>query len=202
MSDGESSGLAANNLCGSNPEVLILLSGGIDSTACLHFYLELGRTPFGLFVDYGQRAAAREWKAVHDVASFYDVSAVRLQWEGIRLKNAGLISGRNAFLIIAALMEKPTPVSVIATGIHSGTGYADCTPEFMERMQAVLSMYQEAHVQLAAPFLEWSKADVIKYCLMRDVPVGLTYSCERGTEPCGNCLSCKDRELLDVSAQT
>jgi 7-cyano-7-deazaguanine synthase in queuosine biosynthesis len=38
-------------------EVLVLLSGGIDSAACLDFYKELGRPPCALFVDYGHPAA-------------------------------------------------------------------------------------------------------------------------------------------------
>lgn len=200
MSGGESSRSVTNNLRGLNPEVLILLSGGIDSTACLNFYLRLGRTPFGLFVDYGQRAASREWQAVCDVASFYNIPTTRLQWQG-RNKSAGLILGRNAFLIAAALMEKPASVSVIATGIHSDTEYADCSPAFVIKMQAVLDTYEKAHVRLAAPFLDWTKVDIVQYCLMERVPVDLTYSCERGSEPCGYCLSCKDRELIDVSAQ-
>lgn len=200
MSDGGSSRSVANNLRGLNPEVLILLSGGVDSTACLNFYLQLGRAPFGLFVDYGQRAASREWRAVRDLASFYNIPTTRLQWQGTR-KSAGLISGRNAFLIAAALLEKPESVSVIATGIHSNTEYADCSPEFITKMQAVLDTYEKAHVQLAAPFLDWTKADIVQYCFMEHVPVDLTYSCERGSEPCGYCLSCKDRELINVSSQ-
>lgn len=200
MRDGESSRSVTNNLRGLNPEVLILLSGGIDSTACLNFYLQLGCTPFGLFVDYGQRAATREWQAVCDVARFYNIPTTRLRWQGTN-KGAGLILGRNAFLITAALMEKPVSISVIATGIHSGTEYADCSPEFVTKMQAVLDMYEKAHVQLAAPFLDWTKADIIKYCSMEHVPIDLTYSCERGSESCGDCLSCKDRELVDASTQ-
>jgi 7-cyano-7-deazaguanine synthase len=82
MSGGESPEVFTNDLRGSDPEILILLSGGIDSTACLHFYLGLGRTPFGFFVDYGQSAAAREWQAVCDVASFYNISTTRHQWRG------------------------------------------------------------------------------------------------------------------------
>jgi 7-cyano-7-deazaguanine synthase len=76
------------------PEVLVLLSGGLDSTACLNFFLRMGRTPLGLFIDYKQRA----------VTSFYNVPISRIQWQGTD-KGAGLILGRNAFLITAALME-------------------------------------------------------------------------------------------------
>ena len=192
--------LSIKDLHDSDLEVLVLFSGGVDSTACLNFFLQMGRATLGLFIDYGQRAATREWQAVRNVANFYSIPAARLRWQGPE-KNAGLILGRNAFLITAALMEKPKAISVIATGIHSGTEYADCSPEFIAKMQAVLNMYQTAHVQLAAPFLDWTKADIIQYCLMDHVPVDLTYSCEQGSEPCGDCLSCRDRMVIDVGSQ-
>ncbi len=181
-------------------EVLILLSGGLDSTACLDFYLDLGRTSCALFVDYGQPAAVAELQAARAIAEFYSVSISYMRCEGAQKKNAGLISGRNAFLVTTALMERPKSVSIIATGIHAGTDYSDCSSDFVEKMQAVLDVYDEDGVQFATPFLSWEKADVIEYCLIRSVPLELTYSCERGFPPCGRCLSCKDRELLDARA--
>ena len=39
--------------------VLVLLSGGIDST-CIHYYQNLGYNVKGLFIDYGQPAANQE----------------------------------------------------------------------------------------------------------------------------------------------
>lgn len=59
MSGGEYTKLAATDVRGLDLEVLVLLSGGIDSTACLDFYLQLGRPSCALFVDYGQPAAVR-----------------------------------------------------------------------------------------------------------------------------------------------
>jgi len=41
-----------NGLTSRDREVLVLLSGGIDSAACIDFYRDFGRPPFGLFVDY------------------------------------------------------------------------------------------------------------------------------------------------------
>jgi 7-cyano-7-deazaguanine synthase len=182
------------------PEVLVLLSGGIDSAACLDFYLDLGRAPCALFVDHGQPAATHEERAARAMASHYGVPIACLKLKGARPKSSGLISGRNAFLMIAALMERPPSVSVIATGIHAGTGYSDCSKDFVARMQALLDVYAEG-VQVAAPFLDWAKPDVIEYCFLRGVPIDLTYSCERGlVPPCGSCLSCMDREALDASA--
>jgi hypothetical protein len=41
-------------------EVLVLLSGGIDSSACPQFYCEIGRAPAALFVDYGAGVGTRD----------------------------------------------------------------------------------------------------------------------------------------------
>lgn len=182
------------------PEVLILLSGGIDSTACLDFYLQLERPSCALFIDYGQPAAVREWQAARDVASYYDIQVTRICWEGAKPKGDGLISGRNAALITTALMEKSGSVGIIAAGIHAGTEYADCSAEFQVKIQSVLNIYDEADVQFAAPFLHWTKADIIEYCVLKSVPVQLTYSCERGLVQCGSCLSCQDRDLIRARA--
>ena len=42
------------------PEVLVLLSGGIDSAGCLAFYVDMGRPVTAMFVDYGQLASNQE----------------------------------------------------------------------------------------------------------------------------------------------
>lgn len=181
-------------------DALVLLSGGIDSAACLDFYRDLGRDPCALFVGYGQPAESSEERAARAVAAHYDVPISCPRWIGVKRKSSGLILGRNAFLVTIALMEKSPSVSMIAAGIHAGTGYADCSANFVDGMQAVLDMYSDS-VQFAAPFLDWSKAEVFEYCLRREVPLELTYSCEAGSSPpCGRCLSCMDREALDASA--
>jgi 7-cyano-7-deazaguanine synthase len=174
-------------------EVLVLLSGGIDSSACLQFYCEIGRAPAALFVDYGQAAARLEATAAQSVAAYYSVPLLSLKWSGYQAKHAGLIPGRNSFLISAAVMERPLSVSIIAIGVHSGTDYPDCTQSFLDAMQSVLSV-SENHSS-------WTKHDIIDYCRLRNVPLELTYSCERGTEPpCGRCLSCRDRSSFLAGA--
>lgn len=182
------------------PEVLVLLSGGVDSAACLDFYLDLGRAPCALFVGHGQPAEPHEERAARAVADHYGVPITCLQLTEAKPKSSGLISGRNAFLMTAAMMERPPSVFVIAAGIHAGTGYTDCSEAFVQRMQAVLDLYSE-YVQLAAPFVEWTKADILEYCCLKGVPVELTYSCERGLDsPCGRCLSCLARTRIDARA--
>jgi len=182
------------------PEVMVLLSGGLDSSACVSFYINFGRPPLGLFIDYGQLAVDNELRSAKAVAEHYSIPFACLKWRGWLPKGEGLIQARNLFLISAALMERPETISVIALGIHAGTRYPDSSEHFLGCMQSVCDTYENGKVKLAAPFLEWNKADIHAYCLQENIPVHLTYSCERGGSlPCGECLSCKDRQLLYVS---
>jgi 7-cyano-7-deazaguanine synthase len=99
---------------------------------------------------------------------------------------------------MAALMERPRSATGIAIGIHAGTAYPDCSPLFVDRMQAVYDLYTSGRVKIVAPFLEWSKGEILAYACSSGVPLGLTYSCEAGSEPpCECCRSCLDRKLLD-----
>jgi len=181
-------------------EVLVLLSGGVDSAACLHFYKELGRLPCALFVDYGQLAAEIEKKCAREIVSFYSVPIMISKWSGPTIKNSGLINGRNAFLLFAALMERPENINIISIGLHSGVDYPDCSQEFIKEIQSIIDIYDKAKVDISAPFINFTKYEIYSYCRKNNIPIELTYSCEEGKlPPCRKCLSCIDRELLNVS---
>ncbi len=183
------------------PEVLVLLSGGLDSTACLSFYVSLGRPCTALFIDYGQPGATPEEAAAVRVAAHFGVPLQVIRIRGARPKSDGFIDGRNAFLISAAIQERPPSVSVVALGLHKGPPYPDCTEEFVKATQKAIDVGTSARVQLAVPFLDWSKALIGSLCDESGVPVELTYSCEAGGHPpCGQCASCKDREEIVARA--
>lgn len=183
------------------PEVLVLLSGGLDSYACLHFYRDAGRIPAALFVDYGQPAARDEEAAARSIASHLDVEIRLARWQYKKPKNTGLIRGRNAFLLTAALMECLPEISIVAIGVHDGTEYPDCSPTFIDKMQIIYDLYTGESVQVAAPFLTWGKNEVHAYSTENRLELGLAYSCEAGgIPPCGECLSCRDSEALAIHA--
>jgi len=182
--------------------VCVLLSGGIDSTACVAFYLDQGFSVNATFVDYRQVSARRELAAAEAIAGHYAIPLIALTWSGFCEKGAGLIQGRNALLLVGALMELPQDVSILALDIHSGTTYQDCTRSFICQMQSVFDIYMQGKVQIGVPFLEWTKSDIWAFCKSRGVPLELTYSCERGLDqPCGKCLSCRDLEVLYAHSQ-
>jgi len=175
------------------PEVVLLLSGGIDSTACLAFHVSTGRQTGALFVDYGQGAAKEEEVAARAVACHYDVTLRVLRIVGARQKGAGEIAGRNAFLIATAAMECEEPARVISIGIRSDVDYPDCSRAFVEAILSVMAAGMNQRLRLATPLMDWTKAEVFEYCRQEDVPTQLTYSCEVGGLPaCGRCSSCQD----------
>lgn len=57
---------------------VVLLSGGLDSSANLAFAAERDPVVLALHIDYGQRAAAPEWKAARAIAEYYGVKIERL----------------------------------------------------------------------------------------------------------------------------
>lgn len=181
-------------------DVWVLLSGGIDSTACVEFYMQLGARVSGFFVDYQQVAAVREWQAAEAISNHYHVSIEKLTLAGFQPSLQGMIFGRNAFLLFAVLMNVGHKSGSIALGIHSDALYYDCSSSFVDCIQPIVEEYTDGRIRLATPFLSWGKRQVWDFCIANDVPLSLTYSCELGLrQPCGRCLSCKELEALRAS---
>lgn len=178
---------------------IVLLSGGIDSTACVHYYLDLNFYVRGLFVDYGQLASNNERQSATQVAQYYGIKLDQVSFPSTNDFGPGEIIGRNAFLITAALLVYPQLRGILSLGIHSGVPYYDCSESFVRDIKMILDGYTNGKVRVDAPFLTWDKATIYAYCKEKGVPIHLTYSCEAGTNPpCGKCNSCKDREALDA----
>ncbi len=76
----------------------------------------------------------------------------------------------------------------------AGNAYPDCTPWFHRLMTGAVEAGTGGACTLKAPFLHWSKADIIRRGLAIGVPYELTWSCyEGGDRPCGKCATCIDR---------
>lgn len=178
-------------------DATILMSGGIDSTACAHFLKKRGSTVHGVFFDYCQVAARYERSAALSVAKHLSIPISVYRVAGSDSFSDGEHSGRNAFLIFAALFLSRCKSGLLAIGIHAGTPYFDCSEPFHEMMRRIVADHTDGRVSLVAPFLHWSKRDVFHYFVSAGLPLNLTYSCEAGTEPvCGSCASCRDRRAL------
>ena len=181
----------------SPPCAWVLLSGGIDSATCVAFYLRAGFSVQCLHVDFGQLASRAESVASKRIASHFGVSLTILRWTASDRMQLGEIVGRNVFLVSGAVMEIGRRHGILAMGIHAGTPYYDCSPDFVSAMQVILDGYTGGTVLMGTPFLKWSKNEVFAYAKTQGVPFHLTYSCEQdSTAPCQKCRSCQDRSEL------
>ena len=176
--------------------VLLLASGGIDSTALMDFYLRRQVNLKCIHFQYGQSNAQSEAEAIEKVSEYYHIQkrVIRLDFPLMRRKDE--LVGRNAIFVLAASGLEAPPVR-IALGIHSGSQYYDCSKLFMDDCQRILDGYFGGSMRLEAPFLSFRKLDIMRYCKANNVPTHLTYSCQKQNyPPCGKCASCLDREEL------
>jgi len=181
-------------------KTLVLLSGGLDSAACLALLKSKNKNVEALFIDYGQLAVNSERKAASLIASHYRVRLHTISLKILKQKKAGELFGRNLFLIAAAAIKYGgyTGGVTISCGIHAGTPYLDCSEEFVNQIASTLRFLSQERVQFIAPFKTWDKLQVFKYANRHHVPIQISYSCERGTpKHCGKCQSCLDRKALE-----
>jgi 7-cyano-7-deazaguanine synthase len=177
---------------------VVLCSGGIDSAACAWYLAKTGHEVHPLFVDYGHAAASAEAQAAANLSSTMGFQLHTMKASMNRSFGAGEIRGRNAFLILSAVLSTAySEPCIIALGIHAGTIYYDCTVGFVNAVDRVVAEQSDGRARVVAPFVSWSKRSVFEYFKASKLPLELTYSCEVGLiPPCGRCLSCKDRRKL------
>jgi 7-cyano-7-deazaguanine synthase len=176
----------------------ILLSGGIDSAACV-LGLHDARSRSAIFVDYGQAAARQEKEAATKIAGFFGIPLTTCEARGQVHLGTGELVGRNAFLIATALLLGACKPGTLVIGIHAGTVYYDCSPAFYELASRLLAEQTNGSIQLVAPLLEWHKREIVEKLKQSNFPFDLTYSCEAGgVVICGKCLSCLDRLALNI----
>ena len=159
----------------------------------------MGYDVIGAFIDYGQPVNQKEEQSAKAIVDHYAIPLHIIRCSGPSAEFQGEIPGRNAFLALVALLYHPTFAGLLALGIHAGTRYYDCSEHFVTQLGNILLGYRAGQIVLATPFLDWTKQMVYDFCTEYKVPIQFTWSCEVGpSEPCGRCLSCKDREHLNV----
>jgi 7-cyano-7-deazaguanine synthase len=188
--------------------IVTLVSGGLDSSLMAVMTAEQQIVQHPLFIDYGQRSAAREWSACKAVLRAHkippprrlDVSAFgKLIPSGLTSRRKDLVSeaflpGRNTlFLVIGAAYAATVGAESVAVGLLSEEHhiFADQTKEFLLTAERLLRMGTDARVRLVAPLMGFTKAQVIALAATKRITS--TYSCHAGTAaPCGRCISCRE----------
>ena len=102
------------------------------------------------------------------------------------------------FLSSAASIALSKDCDVIYYGAHSddaaGCAYPDCSDEFNKAINEAIYLGSGKQLKVAAPFINKTKAEVVKIGIDLKVPYEYTWSCYEGEDkPCGKCGTCIDR---------
>ena len=175
---------------------LLLFSGGIDSTACIQYYQDLKYNINPLFIKYGQLSESQELKSAKQICKYYGLNLTELNVETRNTFSTGEIIGRNLMFLANALFNLEGN-NLIVLGVHSGTGYYDCSEDFVKNFDKIVNETTNGTARLETPFVNWDKRQIWDYCQIKNIPIELTYSCEKGKEKrCGKCATCRDLNIL------
>ncbi|SAK49073.1 7-cyano-7-deazaguanine synthase [Caballeronia pedi] len=194
-------------------KVLLLASGGLDSTTVGYQLASSGIAVVPIFFDYGQHCVEMEWNRVNEVlpsdmirperfniSDIFKGSHSRLIREADlwteEVKDDDLYIPYRTMLFFAAAAARAQTVGIldVYTGfINSNHAKEiDCTAAFMNDLDGLTSNI--GPVRFHSPFRYSSKADVARAAVELGVPLGRTYSCQAASQfPCGACPNCVER---------
>ncbi|HVO44412.1 MAG TPA: 7-cyano-7-deazaguanine synthase QueC [Aggregatilineales bacterium] len=201
---------------------VIIVSGGMDSVTLLHYLVKReGLHPALLSFTYGQKhlkeiAYARENAALLGLT---DHQILDLTPMSVIFKSSALVSDSIAIPTVETVMGDPQPPTYVpnrnmiflalavaygeSLGVadiyygaqkHDIYSYWDTTKEFLDSLNNVYRLNRKAPIQIKAPFVTFSKADILRTGLELDVDYAKTWSCYAGGDrACGVCPTCAER---------
>lgn len=207
----------------SRPRAVVLLSGGLDSATVLADAIDRGFECHALSFRYGQRHDA-ELDAACRVAGALGAASHRVigidlgTIGGSALTDAAIdvpevptsgipvtyVPARNSvFLALGMGLAEVLDAGHLFIGVNAVdySGYPDCRPVFIEAFRALAAVATrqsvEGHpLQIHAPLIRLSKAEIIRRGIALGVDYALTVSCyQAGPDgaACGRCDACRLR---------
>lgn len=194
--------------------VVLLASGGLDSTTLAHWLVADGYQILPVFFDYGQHCANTEWKTLNSVLPRRNTgAAVRLSlrdvftpsysrlvreadlWsESIDASELYIPYRTLLFFTAAAAYAQSLKIETVYSGFINSNHATemDCSAEFLNRLDALAE--HVGPVRFRMPFRYNTKQEVVEMALRLEVPLGRTFSCQVWHDvPCGACPNCADR---------
>ena len=202
---------------------VVLVSGGLDSATTLAIARARGHRCHALSFDYGQRhavelAAARRVATAlgaaehrvlampigqfgHSALTDPAIAVPEAPTEGIPVT---YVPARNTIFLACALgYAEVIGAQHIYIGVNAVdySGYPDCRPAFIRAFEYLANLATRAAIEgrlvnIHAPLIELTKADIIRQGLALGVDYAMTVSCYQPDEQgrgCGRCDSCRLR---------
>ena len=202
---------------------VLILSGGIDSSTLLFYLIEKGYEVHALTFNYGQRhlkeikyakkvieyarKIGRVTHRVVDISSIHDLiatgaltgnEAVPKTFYTEKTQRATIVPNRNMILLsIAVGYAIKIKAKEVFYAAHKSdySIYPDCRKEFVKAIDSAVYLANLwTPVEIRAPFIDMTKAEIVSLGLKLGVPYHLTWSCYEGNErPCLSCGTCLER---------
>ncbi len=187
-------------------DVVVLLSGGLDSAVTLAVLRSESHRLHGLTVNYGQRHVVEVERAERIAAHYgidHRVLALDLRTIGGSALTSDLpvpkdrpehteqipityVPARNTiFLALGLAWAEVLDARVIALGVNAldYSGYPDCRPAYIEAFQRLACLATRVAVEggraptIVTPLIGLTKAEIIRRGAVLGVPFHLTLSC-------------------------
>jgi len=193
-------------------QALVLLSGGMDSVAALHWasaaYAKIAAVSF----DYGQPNRDAELYAAQREAEALGVSWERLLLNGLpragllravtdhdetKPTNPAFVPGRNlVFLTLAAgrasgLYPNGNIDLIVGACQDDARGFPDCRAATFIKLGEALRAGMARQIAIVAPWVDRTKTQILQSLDAAGVRAAArSWSCYRADGPCGSCTAC------------
>lgn len=200
---------------------MVILSGGFDSVALLHWARAEFEEVRAVSFDYGQPHLDAELSAAQLIAEGMGLNAPNGRWERVKLTGLGpfdvtpgyakpkvaraFVPLRNlvfaAYAGNRAALTWPGSSATILYGanVDDAAGFADCRRGFIAQASEAIHQAVDGFTELTlrAPWVEmsWRKEDILRWAVDHGAleDVRRSMSCYRGTR-CRACDSCTRRQ--------
>jgi 7-cyano-7-deazaguanine synthase len=200
-------------------KVLVVLSGGLDSTTLAYDLEVKGWRVSAVSFDYGQTHGQQEIACAqrHAMARQWSHEVVDLSKLGTLLQSsltghadvpeghyadenmkATIVPNRNAIMLsIATGIAVSHGIPYVATAVHAGDHpiYPDCRGDFITALSEAFRLGNAPKFTgIMAPFINRDKNWIAQRAVDLTININGTYSCYKGgSKHCGRCGTCVER---------
>lgn len=199
--------------------VVVLVSGGIDSVTALHDARQTWEVTGAISFDYGSKHNSRElplaiWQCnklavphrtirLPFINELFTSDLLRSggavpdgHYEEETMKRTVVPFRNGIMLAIAAGYAESRGAEGLVIAAHAGDHaiYPDCREGFMHAMGEAIRAGTYAELEVLRPFISWDKARIIQHGQELKVDYAHTWSCYKGGDRhCGTCGTCVER---------
>lgn len=181
-------------------EVLILFSGGLESTSLIEYFKMSKYDIELLYIQSGYTWENTELSYAKKIANFYDLplNVIKCtfgvkQLGFVECKEDNIIPTRNLTLTtMAANHALSKDIFNIAMGLFGDKDYPDTSREYLDKIEHLISISSSKSFKILTPFYEKTKGVI--YDTYKDkIPINFVFSCANPVngKRCGKCYKCK-----------